>query len=73
MGCVDLVIVGAGPAGLSAAIAAKRAGMAMRVFEKGVLVNSLFHFPSQMVFFTTPELLENWRSTVYDAPRKTHT
>ena len=58
MGCVDLVIVGAGPAGLSAAIAAKRAGMAMRVFEKGVLVNSLFHFPSQMVFFTTPELLE---------------
>jgi thioredoxin reductase (NADPH) len=55
---LDLIIVGAGPAGLAAAIAAKRAGLAFMVFEKGVLVNSLFHFPSQMVFFTTPELLE---------------
>jgi len=58
VGCLDLIIVGAGPAGLSAAIAAKRAGLDVKVFEKGVLVNSLFHFPSQMVFFTTPELLE---------------
>jgi len=55
---LDLIIVGAGPAGLAAAIAAKRAGLEFTVFEKGVLVNSLFHFPSQMVFFTTPELLE---------------
>ena len=54
----DFVIVGAGPAGLAAAIAAKKLGLDCRVFEKGVLVNSLFHFPSQMVFFTTPELLE---------------
>jgi len=55
---LDLIIVGAGPAGLAAAIAAKRAGLELKLFEKGVLVNSLFHFPSQMVFFTTPELLE---------------
>ena len=55
---LDLIIVGAGPAGLAAAIAAQRAGLEFTVFEKGVLVNSLFHFPSQMVFFTTPELLE---------------
>ena len=54
----DLIIVGAGPAGLAAAIAARQAGLDFRVFEKGALVNSLFHFPSQMVFFTTPELLE---------------
>ena len=54
----DLIIVGAGPAGLAAAIAAKRAGLDFRNFEKGVLVNSLFHFPGQMVFFTTPDLLE---------------
>ena len=54
----DLIIVGAGPAGLASAIAAKRAGLDCKVFEKGVLVNALFHFPSQMVFFTTPELLE---------------
>ena len=54
----DLVIVGAGPAGLATAIAAQRAGLDFRIFEKGVLVNALFHFPSQMVFFTTPDLLE---------------
>ena len=58
MHCHDLIVIGAGPAGLAAAIAARRAGLDYRVFEKGVLVNSLFHFPSQMVFFTTPELLE---------------
>ena len=54
----ELIIIGAGPAGLAAAIAAKQAGLNYKVFEKGALVNSLFHFPSQMVFFTTPDLLE---------------
>ena len=54
----DVIIVGAGPAGLAAAIAAKKLGLDSRVFDKGVVVNSLFHFPAQMVFFTTPELLE---------------
>ena len=58
MHCHDLVIIGAGPAGLATAIAAKKTGLDFRVFEKGVLVNALFRFPSQMVFFTTPELLE---------------
>jgi len=55
---VDVVIVGAGPAGLAAAIAAKRRGISTAVLEKGALVNSLLHFPTEMVFFTTPELLE---------------
>ncbi len=55
---IDLVIVGAGPAGLAAAIAAEQAGLGYRVLEKGVLVNSIFHFPKSMVFFTTPDLLE---------------
>lgn len=54
----DLVIVGAGPAGLAAAIAAKRRGLTAAVVEKGVLVNSLQYYPTNMVFFTTPELLE---------------
>ena len=54
----DLIIIGAGPAGLAAAIAAKEVGLDTRIFEKGVLVNALFHFPPQMVFFTTPDLLE---------------
>jgi thioredoxin reductase (NADPH) len=54
----DLVIVGGGPSGLSAAIAAKHQGLDYQVVEQGVLVNSIFNFPPQMVFFTTPELLE---------------
>src|SRR5438309_6996275 len=54
----DVLIIGAGPSGLSAAIAAKRRGLDYQVIEQGTLVNSIYHFPSQMVFFTTPELLE---------------
>src|SRR5262245_32205333 len=54
----DLIIVGAGPSGLSAAIAAKKRGLDYLVLEQGALVNSIFRFPPQMVFFTTPELLE---------------
>ena len=54
----DLVIVGAGPSGLSAAIAAKQRDLDYQVLEQGVLVNSIYRFPPQMVFFTTPELLE---------------
>src|SRR6266498_6082106 len=54
----DVIIIGAGPSGLSAAIAAKQRGLDYQVIEKGVLVNSIFNFPPQMVFFTTPELLE---------------
>src|SRR5213593_128419 len=54
----DLLIVGAGPSGLSAAIAARQRGLDYQVLEQGVLVNSIYHFPPQLVFFTTPELLE---------------
>src|SRR5689334_4703361 len=54
----DLIIIGAGPSGLSAAIAAKRRNLDYQVIEQGSLVNSIYRFPPQMVFFTTPELLE---------------
>jgi thioredoxin reductase (NADPH) len=54
----DLVIVGAGPAGLATAIAAQKRNLSCLVLEKGAIVNTLLHFPTNMVFFTTPELLE---------------
>ena len=54
----DVLIVGAGPSGLAAAIASKQGGLDYVIVEKGVLVNAIFNFPTHMVFFTTPELLE---------------
>lgn len=54
----DVVIIGGGPTGLACAIEAQRAGLSYLVLEKGCVVNSLYHYPTQMVFFTTPELLE---------------
>src|SRR5688500_20336642 len=54
----DVTIVGAGPAGLAAGIAAKQVGLDYSILEKGVLVNSIYKFPVNMVFFTTPKLLE---------------
>jgi thioredoxin reductase (NADPH) len=54
----DVAIIGAGPAGLACGIEAKRAGLSHIIFDKGCLVNSLTRFPVNMVFFTTPELLE---------------
>jgi thioredoxin reductase (NADPH) len=54
----DVLIIGAGPAGLATAIAATKSGLTYQVIEKGALVNSLLHYPTEMVFFTTPELME---------------
>ena len=54
----DLLIIGAGPAGLSCAIEAKKEGLKYTILEKGNVVNSICNFPTEMVFFSTPELLE---------------
>ncbi|MCX6606792.1 MAG: YpdA family putative bacillithiol disulfide reductase [Acidobacteria bacterium] len=54
----DVVIVGAGPTGLACGIELKKQGVSAVLIEKGCVVNSLFHYPQNMVFFTTPELLE---------------
>jgi thioredoxin reductase (NADPH) len=58
MDTYDLVSIGAGPTGLATAIEAKRAGMRPLVIDKASLCNSIYHYPVNMVFFTTPELLE---------------
>src|SRR6266481_5359798 len=54
----DVIIIGAGPSGLAAAIEAKKYGLSCVVLDKGGITNSILHFPVQMIFFTTPELLE---------------
>ena len=54
----DLLVVGAGPTGMACAIEAQKAGLRVVMVDKGCVCNSLFHYPSHMTFFTTPELLE---------------
>jgi len=58
MGAYDIICIGAGPTGLATAIEATRAGMRPLVIDKACLCHSIFHYPVNMVFFTTPELLE---------------
>lgn len=54
----DVLIIGAGPTGLACAIEARRAGYSAVAVDKGCLCNSLYNYPTNMTFFTTPELLE---------------
>ncbi len=54
----DVVVVGAGPTGLACGIELKQRGVSTLLIEKGCVVNSLYNYPTHMVFFTTPELLE---------------
>ena len=54
----DVAIIGAGPVGLACGIEAKRRGLSHIIVEKGALVNSLIGYPTNMEFFSTPELLE---------------
>jgi thioredoxin reductase (NADPH) len=54
----DVAIAGAGPTGLACGIELGKLGLKTVLFDKGCVVNSLYHYPTNMVFFTTPELLE---------------
>ena len=54
----DVLIIGAGPTGLACAIEAQNLGFKALIIEKGCVVNSIYNYPANMVFFTTPELLE---------------
>ncbi len=55
---IDVIVVGAGPTGLACAIDVQRAGFRVKTIEKGCVVNSLYRYPTNLTFFTTPELLE---------------
>ena len=54
----DVLVIGAGPTGLACGIEVQRAGFKALVIDKGCVVNSLYNYPANMTFFTTPELLE---------------
>ncbi len=58
MNSFDAIVVGAGPTGLACGIELKLRGLNAILIEKGCVTNSLYHYPTNMVFFTTPELLE---------------
>jgi len=55
---VDALVVGAGPTGLACGIELQNRGVKCVLIEKGCVVNSIYHYPTNMTFFTTPELLE---------------
>jgi thioredoxin reductase (NADPH) len=54
----DLVIIGGGPIGIACGLEAKKKGLSYLIIEKGAIVNSLFHYPSNMQFFSSSEKLE---------------
>jgi thioredoxin reductase (NADPH) len=54
----DVIIIGGGPIGLACGLEAKKAGLNYLILEKGCLVNSLYHYPSNMTFFSTSERIE---------------
>ena len=54
----DVIVIGGGPLGAGDGHCAEAAGTGLLVLEKGTLVESIRRFPINMVFFTTPELME---------------
>lgn len=54
----DVIIIGAGPIGIACALEAKKRNLNYLVLEKGPIVNSLYHYPTNMNFFSTSEKLE---------------
>lgn len=54
----DIIIIGGGPIGLACGLEAKKAGLSYLILEKGTLVNSLYNYPVNMMFFSTSERLE---------------
>lgn len=55
---IDVLIIGAGPIGLACGIEAQNNGLKYLIVEKGCIVNSIFHYPTNMTFFSTSERIE---------------
>lgn len=54
----DVIIIGSGPIGMKCGIQAERRKISYLIIEKGCLVNSVYHYPTNMTFFSTSERLE---------------
>lgn len=54
----DVIIIGAGPIGLACGIEARKNNLSYLIIEKGSIVNSIFHYPTNMTFFSTAEKIE---------------
>ena len=55
---LDVIIIGAGPIGMACGIEAEKKGLSYLIIDKGTLVNSLYHYPMNMTFFSTSDKLE---------------
>jgi len=55
---LDVIIIGGGPIGLACGIEAEKKGLSYLILDKGTLVNSLYHYPMNMTFFSTSDKLE---------------
>ena len=55
---LDLIIIGAGPAGISAAFEAKKAGLSYLVIEKSLIGNTIYNYPVGLTVFSTTDELE---------------
>ncbi|MBA3257102.1 MAG: NAD(P)-binding domain-containing protein, partial [Pyrinomonadaceae bacterium] len=64
MELLDLLIIGAGPAGLSAADAAAREGLNYLVIEKGTIADTIRHYPVGRPLFSTVNELEMREGTL---------
>jgi len=54
----DVLIIGAGPAGIMAGFEAKRAGLSYVVIEKGLIGNTIYNYPVGLTVFSTVNELE---------------
>src|SRR5260221_6115941 len=67
---LDLLIIGAGPAGLSAADAAAREGLDYLVVEKGTIADTIRQYPVGRTLFSTPNELEMCEGTLHPVREK---
>ncbi len=67
---LDLLIIGAGPAGLSAADAAAREGLDYLVIEKGLIADTIYHYPVGLTVFSTVNELELREGTLHPCREK---